>query len=66
MQLPPHAHPPPLDGAELRKPPLDVDAAKIEISLITSSDSQLGHPGGSSPIERSRSKRCPQVEHSYS
>ena len=65
MQLPPQAHPPP-DGAELRNPPLDVDAANIEIRRITCSDSQLGHPGASSPIERSRSKSVPQAEHSYS
>jgi hypothetical protein len=65
MQLPPQAHPPP-DGAELRNPPLDVDAANIEIRRITCSDSQLGHPGASSAMERSRSKSVPQAEHSYS
>jgi hypothetical protein len=65
MQLPPHAQPPP-EGAELRKPPLDVEAANIEIRRITCSDSQLGQPGVSSPIERSRSKSVPQAEHSYS
>jgi hypothetical protein len=65
MQLPPHAHPPP-DGAELRKPPLDVEAANIEIRRITCSDSQLGQAGASSFIARSRSKRCPQFPHSYS
>ncbi len=65
MQLPPHAQPPP-DGAELRKPPLDVEAANIEIRRITCSDSQVGHAGASSLIERSRSKRCPQFPHSYS
>ena len=53
-------------GAELRKPPLDVEAANIEIRRITCSDSQLGQPGASSPIERSRSKSVPQAEHSYS
>jgi hypothetical protein len=65
MQLPPHAHPPP-DGAELRKPPLDVEAANIEIRRITCSDSQLGQLGASSLIERSRSKSAPHAEHSYS
>jgi hypothetical protein len=65
MQLPPHAHPPP-DGAELRKPPLDVEAANIEIRRITRADSQLGQAGASSSIARSRSNRCPQVPHSYS
>ena len=44
MQLPPQAHPPP-EGAELRKPPLDVEAANIEIRRITCSDSQLGQAG---------------------
>jgi hypothetical protein len=66
MQLPPQAHPPPLDGAELRKPPLEVEAANIEIRRITCSDSQLGQSGALSLIERSRSKRCPQAEHSNS
>jgi len=65
MQLPPHAHPPP-EGAELRNPPLDVDAANIEIRRITCSDSHVGHAGASSLIARSRSKRCPQFPHSYS
>lgn len=65
MQLPPQAQPPP-DGAELRKPPLDVDEANIEIRRITCSDSQLGQAGASSLIERSRSKSVPQAEHSYS
>ena len=65
MQLPPQAHPPP-DGAELRKPPLDVDAANIEIRRITRTDSQLGQDGASSFIARSRSNRCPQFPHSYS
>ena len=65
MQLPPHAHPPP-DGAELRKPPLDVEAANIEIRRITWTDAQLGQAGVSSLIERSCSNRCPQAEHSYS
>ena len=66
MQLPPHAHPPPLDGAELRKPPLDVEAANIEIRRITCSDSQLGQAGASSFIARSRSNKWPQFPHSYS
>ena len=66
MQLPPQAHPPLLEGAELRKPPLEVDAANIEIRRITWTDSQLGQAGVSSLIERSRSNRCPQAEHSYS
>ncbi len=52
MQLPPHAHPPP-EGAELRKPPLDVEAANIEIRRITRSDSHVGHAGVSSFIARS-------------
>lgn len=65
MQLPPHAHPPP-DGAELRKPPLDVEAANIEIRRITRSDSQVGQAGAASFIARSRSNRCPQFPHSYS
>jgi hypothetical protein len=65
MQLPPHAQPPP-EGAELLKPPLDVEAANIEIRRITCSDSHVGQSGASSLIERSRSKRCPQPEHSYS
>jgi hypothetical protein len=65
MQLPPHAQPPP-EGAELRKPPLDVEAANIEIRRITCSDSHLGQAGSASLIDRSRSKRCPQAEHSYS
>jgi hypothetical protein len=65
MQLPPQAQPPP-DGAELRKPPLDVDAANIEIRRNTWSDWQEGHAGASSLIGRSRSKRCPQAVHSYS
>jgi hypothetical protein len=65
MQLPPQAHPPP-DGAELRNPPLDVDAANIEIRRITRSDSQVGQAGASSLITRSCSKRCPQFPHSYS
>ncbi len=66
MQLPPQAHPPPLDGAELRKPPLDVEAANIEIRRITWTDSQVGQAGVSSFIARSRSNRCPQFPHSYS
>jgi len=66
MQLPPQAHPPPPDGAELRKPPLDVEAANIEIRRITRSDSQVGQAGGSSFIARNRSNRCPQFPHSYS
>ena len=65
MQLPPQAHPPP-EGAELRKPPLEVEAANIEIRRITCSDPHLGQLGVSSPIERSRSKSAPQAEHSYS
>jgi hypothetical protein len=65
MQLPPQAQPPP-EGAELRKPSLDVDGANIEIRRITCSDSQLGQAGASSLIERSRSKSAPQAEHSYS
>jgi hypothetical protein len=65
MQLPPQAQPPP-DGAELRNPPLDVEAANIEIRRITCSDSQVGQAGVSSLIERSRSNRCPQAEHSNS
>ena len=58
MQLPPHAHPPP-EGAELRKPPLDVDAANIEIRRITWTDSQLGQAGASSLIERSSLEERP-------
>lgn len=65
MQLPPQAQPPP-DGAELRKPPLDVEAANTEIRRITCSEAQLGQSGASSLIERSRSKSDPQAEHSYS
>jgi hypothetical protein len=65
MQLPPQAQPPP-EGTELRKPPLDVEAANIEIRRITCSDSQVGQAGASSLIDRSRSNRCPQAEHSYS
>jgi hypothetical protein len=65
MQLLPQAQPPP-DGAELRKPPLDVEAANIEIRRITRSDSHVGHAGASSFIARSRSNRCPQFPHSYS
>jgi hypothetical protein len=65
MQLPPHAHPPP-EGAELRNPPLDVDAANIETRRITRSDSQFGQAGVSSFMVRSRSNRCPQFPHSYS
>jgi hypothetical protein len=65
MQLPPHAHPPP-DGVELRRPPLDVEAANIEIRRITRSESQVGQAGASSFIDRSRSKSVPQAEHSYS
>ena len=65
MQLPPQAQPPP-EGAELRKPPLDVEAANIEIRRITRSDSQVGQAGVSSFIARSRSNRCPQFPHSYS
>jgi hypothetical protein len=66
MQLPPQAQPPPPEGAELRKPPLDVDAANIEIRRITRSDSQVGQAGASSFIARSRSNKCPQFPHSYS
>jgi len=65
MQLPPQAQPPP-EEAELRKPPLDVEAANIEIRRITRSDAQLGQAGASSLIARSRSNRWPQVPHSYS
>ena len=65
MQLLPHAQPPP-EGAELRKPPLDVEAANIEIRRITRADSQLGQAGASSFVARSRSNRCPQFPHSYS
>jgi hypothetical protein len=65
MQLPPQAQPPP-EGAELRNPPLDVEAANIEIRRMTCTDSQLGQSGASSLIERSRSKSIPQAEHSYS
>jgi hypothetical protein len=65
MQLPPQAQPPP-EGAELRKPPLDVEAANIEIRRMTRSDSQVGQAGASSFIARSRSNRCPQFPHSYS
>ena len=65
MQLPPQAHPPP-EGAELRKPPLDVEAANIEIRRITRSDSQVGQAGASSFMARNRSNRCPQFPHSYS
>lgn len=65
MQLPPQAHPPP-EGAELRKPPLDVEAANTEIRRITCADSQIGQSGLSSLIERSRSKSDPQAGHSYS
>lgn len=63
MQLPPQAQSP--AGAELRKPP-EVAAAKTEIRRRTSSESQVGQAGASSPIARSRSKRCPQLAHSYS
>ena len=66
MQLPPHAHPPPPDGAELRKPTLDVEAANIEIRRMTRSDSQVGQAGASSFMARNRSNRCPQFPHSYS
>ena len=65
MQLPPQAQPPP-EGAELRNPPLEVEAANIEIRRITWSDSHVGQAGASSLIARSRSKRCPQFPHSYS
>jgi len=66
MQLPPQPQPP-LDGlAELRKPPLDEEAANIEIRRITRSDSQVGQAGASSFMARSRSNRCPQFPHSYS
>jgi hypothetical protein len=34
MQLPPQAHPPP-DDAELRNPPLDVEAANTEMRRRT-------------------------------
>jgi hypothetical protein len=65
MQLPPQAQPPP-EGAELRKPPVDVEEANIEIRRMTCSDSQVGQAGESSLIERSRSKSDPHAEHSYS
>ena len=65
MQLPPQAQPTP-DAVELRKPPLDVEEANIEIRRMTCTDSHVGHDGASSLIERSRSKSDPQAEHSYS
>lgn len=65
MQLPPHAHPPPA-GAELRNPPLDVEAANNEIRRSTCSELQLGHAGASSPIARRCSNNDPHAEHSYS
>ena len=65
MQLPPQPQPPP-EGAELRKPPLDVEAANTEIRRSTRSDSHRGQAGSASLMERSRSKRCPQLPHSYS
>jgi len=64
MQLPPQAQPPPAD-AELRKPP-DVEAANTEIRRSTCSDSHRGQVGSASLMERSRSKRCLQLPHSYS
>ena len=65
MQLPPQAQPPP-EGAELRKPPLDVEAANIEIRRMTRSVSQVGQAGASSFNARSRSNKCPQFPHSFS
>lgn len=64
MQLPPQAQPPPAE-AELRKPP-DVEAANTEIRRSTCSDLHRGQVGSASLMERSRSKRCPQLPHSYS
>lgn len=66
MQLPPQAHPPPPAGAEPRDPPLEVEAANVEIRRITCSEPQVGHSGVPSPIGRRRSKSDPQAEHSYS
>jgi hypothetical protein len=67
MQLPPQAHPPPpADGAEPRNPPLEVDAANIEIRRSTCSELQDGHAGASSPIARRCSNSDPHAEHSYS
>jgi hypothetical protein len=67
MQLPPQAHPPPADGAaDPRKPPVDVEAANIEIRRITCSELQVGQAGAPSPIARRCSNSDPQEEHSYS
>ena len=64
MQLPPHAHPPPVEAAAAA--PLLVLAANIEIRRMTCSESHLGHAGSASLIPRSRSNSDPHVEHSYS
>jgi len=66
MQLPPQAHPPPPAGDEPRNPPLEVDAANVEIRRITRREPQVGHAGVPSPTWRRRSNSDPQAEHSYS
>jgi len=67
MQLPPQAHPPPAPACvEPRDPPLEVEAANVEIRRITCREPQVGHSGVPSPTWRRRSNSDPQAEHSYS